>query len=593
MEQFKKILRNIPLGNKILAIFLLGILPLALAVFISFIIMIRSTNQALYETSAELLSYSSKDISNNLNTIERMADYIMADSTVQSVLGEVKDSRTGTPSTNLYSDIHAALDTYYQRYKPSYVDYLRILNDRFTVTSQDLDSHVLPAEMQQDLIQKAREQKGKSLWVTDYADMYGIFLIRTIRRIEYMKLDELGVLIINVNLNKMIGDISNQENHISYTLWGDNRLLYAPGNLKNITFDMFRDIPLSSYSIRPIQKEPYFIVSGIIPATGWTYYCLSSYDGMYTNIRFVQNLLILIVLILAVFCILLTQRLIKSILIHIDVLMDKIKAFGNERFEILAPAYPYEERDDEIGLLHRQFDRMASKITTLVKENYETGLIAKDAQLKALEMQINPHFLFNVLQSINLRAKIMHDPQCSLMTESLGKLLHITLSSKNRDSSLEQEIALVKYYMTIQEIRYEERLSYQIQVPEALYPLYMPKFILQPLVENAIRYSLEEDSELCSIRIRAVREGEMAAITIANSGSQFPSRLLEKLRSEQILPHGFGIGILNVQRRLELTFGQSFSFDFKNEDGFAVVRLSIPFDHHRRKDRYDPITDRR
>ena len=102
-------------------------------------------------------------------------------------------------------------------------------------------------------------------------------------------------------------------------------------------------------------------------------------------------------------------------------------------------------------------------------------------------MQINPHFLYNTLQSINWRAKMLKDGEISSMTEALGKLLRITLSSRNKDSNLGQELDLVGYYMTIQQIRYEDALSFEVNVPEELRQVYLPKFTLQPLAENAIR----------------------------------------------------------------------------------------------------------
>ena len=191
-------------------------------------------------------------------------------------------------------------------------------------------------------------------------------------------------------------------------------------------------------------------------------------------------------------------------------------------------------------------------------------------------MQINPHFLYNTLQSINWRAKMLKDGEISSMTEALGKLLRITLSSRNKDSNLGQELDLVGYYMTIQQIRYEDALSFEVNVPEELRQVYLPKFTLQPLAENAIRYTVEADSDDCLIRISAVVTEYWVEITLANTGSSFDPDLLEKLRTGEITPHGFGIGILNVYQRLNLTFGQRFRLKFYNEDGFAVVKISVP-----------------
>ena len=239
--------------------------------------------------------------------------------------------------------------------------------------------------------------------------------------------------------------------------------------------------------------------------------------------------------------------------------------------------YSYKDRRDEIGLIHQQFDAMADKIRMLIRENYDSKLLAKEAQLKALEMQINPHFLYNTLQIINWRAKMLHDEQISVMTESLGKLLHITLSESNEDSSLGQELELVQYYLNIQKLRFDEELFYETNVPEYLLHSYLPKFILQPLVENAVRYGLEDESEGCHIRIRVEKSQAQLAITVENTGSVFEEDLLKKLLAKEITPRGFGIGILNVNSRLEIAFGSRYSMEFTNQNGYAAIHITVPF----------------
>lgn len=171
---------------------------------------------------------------------------------------------------------------------------------------------------------------------------------------------------------------------------------------------------------------------------------------------------------------------------------------------------------------------------------------------------------------------MLKDEPISLMTESLGKLLRITLSRKNKDSSLGQELELVRYYMNIQGIRFEDTLQYEIHVPMEILNTYLPKFTLQPLVENAIHYTLEDGSDQCFISIRAYQEKFDVVIMVSNTESKFEENLLEKLISKEILPNGFGIGILNVNKRLELAFGESYRLEFINEAGLATVKITVP-----------------
>ncbi|HIU77721.1 MAG TPA: histidine kinase [Candidatus Pelethocola excrementipullorum] len=579
-HKFTDRIRNAPLSKKFLILLLPGIFLLSFFIFIGFLLIIRSSNHILYQTTGELLSYSSRDISGDLNSIQDMADFILEDSLIQTALSNTKDSKDGGTPSNAYSAIQNVLNAHYQRYKSNYVDYIQVLNNNFSVLAAGIDSHVMPPELQEELIETARKQDGRLCWITDYSDTYGIFLVRSLRRIDNLKLDELGVLIINVNINQMLEDISitqSNNNAISYILCDGNQTLYVPNELKTFHKSDLTEVTTTSYEIKNIAGKQYFMVKGTIPATDWDYFCLSPYDSMYNNIRFFQKLFIIILIASLCLCILLTKLLMRPLMVHFETLMRKIKAFGNHNFELISIPYPYDKRYDEIGLLHQQFDSMAHKIQTLIKENYETKLLAKESQLRALEMQINPHFLYNTLQSIDWRAKMLKDLQISSMTESLGKLLRITLSRKNKHSYLGQELELVRHYMNIQEIRFEDSLSYEVEVSEELLGVYLPKFTLQPLVENAIHYTLEEDSDECLIRIHATVEDSAITITVANTESSFEENLLEKLLSKKILPQGFGIGILNVNKRLELAFGSSYCLDFFNKDHFATAKITIPY----------------
>ena len=171
-------IKNAPLARKFLIILLPGIFLLAMFIFAGFLMIIRSSNHMLYQTSGELLTYSSKDISRNLHNVQNMADFILEDQTIQEVLSRSKDMDKRFIPLDTHSQIHAFLNTYYQRYNSFYVDYVQIVTDQFSVLSSTIESHVLPSELQSELIEKARVQDGRLCWITDYSDTYGVFLVR-------------------------------------------------------------------------------------------------------------------------------------------------------------------------------------------------------------------------------------------------------------------------------------------------------------------------------------------------------------------------------------------------------------------------------
>ena len=131
---------------------------------------------------------------------------------------------------------------------------------------------------------------------------------------------------------------------------------------------------------------------------------------------------------------------------------------------------------------------MVEKINTLINENYINELLKKEAQIKAMESQMDPHFLYNTLDSINWRARMIKSEEISQITTALGNLLRLSLGNNSRDFTLRQELTIVDNYIIIQKIRYQKRLDFSVDIPESLLDIPIPKFTLQPLLENAIRY---------------------------------------------------------------------------------------------------------
>lgn len=209
--------------------------------------------------------------------------------------------------------------------------------------------------------------------------------------------------------------------------------------------------------------------------------------------------------------------------------------------------------------------------------NYRNELLMKDAQLKSLEMQINPHFLYNTLDSISWRAKSVGEKQISLMVESLGSLLRVTLNQDTRNVAIREELKFVQYYVSIQKIRFEEQLQFSLDVQKDLLEQKIPKLTIQPLVENSIHYALEENTETCMISISVRRHYDIICIDVKNSGSEFEEGLLEKLDIGETRPNGFGIGLLNIDRRLKLTFGEDYGLSCFNDGEYATARISLPW----------------
>jgi two-component system sensor histidine kinase YesM len=302
-----------------------------------------------------------------------------------------------------------------------------------------------------------------------------------------------------------------------------------------------------------------------------------------------RNFVLLIFLLIFLFTIWISIKLARSLTRPIEILTNKIKRVENGEFEleeasglenspeIASKTAPVPIRVDEIGDLQRDFDIMIQKINVLIKENYTKQLIIKDTQFKALQAQINPHFLYNTLESINWLAKMNQQQEISQMVESLGNLLRNAISNKEQLITLKEEIRLLLNYITIQRIRFGERLDFRLEIEEQWQYLYIPKLSLQPLVENSINYGLEKIPGVCRITVKSVDMDDNLCLVIEDNGPGLDPLILEKLDRGNIQPKGLGIGLKNINDRLKLSFGENFGITItgKTETG-ARIMVRIP-----------------
>ena len=193
-----------------------------------------------------------------------------------------------------------------------------------------------------------------------------------------------------------------------------------------------------------------------------------SYQAITLSSQSFFLIMVLAVILVGIF----STKLVFALFRHFDRLIENMKQFGEGKYEIAVP--PIEYRQDEIGLLYKNFDTMVEKINTLINENYINELLKKEAQIKAMESQMDPHFLYNTLDSINWRARMIKSEEISRITTALGNLLRLSLGNNSRDFTLRRELTLVDNYIIIQKIRYQKRLDFSVDIPESLLDIPIP-----------------------------------------------------------------------------------------------------------------------
>lgn len=583
LQPIRRWFNDRPLRGKLMGCIAL-LLAAALAACLGGIAITRSTDdRLLYESVRGTMAYSANMIAENLESAQNMTGMLLADTNVQHYLVIANDQGADSlQRSKAYSYLSSTVTTYYQNFRGNGIRYITLYNDTYATRSDYSQSTVIPDDILEALKDAAHEGDGAPVWVTDYCDSAGLFLCRDIRSINRLSLETIGTLIVCIDMDNLL-EISAAQyssgSETQYVLYDEEgRPFY--GEIRAASSENAAAGPVfpDAYGVSRLEGHNYFYIKDTLPSFGWQYLALIPYDAPIQAQRTALLLCTALILGISFAGLLFAFLMVGSITGHFTNLVTKMNAFGQDETTLPTSDYDYTDRQDEIGELHRQFDRMAVHVQELIQRNYVNELLAKDAQIKFLETQINPHFLYNTLESINWRAKALGDTDISRMVEALGALLRVTLGRKEVTSTIGTELEIVRNYMAIIEVRYDERIEFHNEVPEALYDVPLPRLTLQPLVENAINYALEEMTETCTIRITGSSDTAGIRLAITNNGSQFPEDLLERLESGALRPHGFGIGLTNIQQRLRLEYGPDYGLQFHNDElrDLAIVEVVLP-----------------
>lgn len=555
-----KYLSNLPLKQKLSCI-ILSVLTLILLFFLLALQISKySYNEQLYRAIAGNLSFSASTISKHLKNIESFSSVVIAQKEVQESLDAVNSNDDVLTLSKNYSLLNEVVSTYQQTYKQNNLSCIALVNPRFTNCSNFPVMSRIPPEFLREILQKAAQASGSAVWISDSSNHY-LILSRQIRKTENLSLKPLGYLLLFINLDDLVGDANQAVNTYEsghYLIYDNEKLIYHSEGISQDWALLLYEKLQRPYDIIKQNRHKYFAVRSRIPSYEWNYINLIPYDDINRSIVAVFQLILVILLAGLLLSLFVAHIMMRYVVRDFELLLHKMEIFSQTELQLPESRIDYSQRSDEIGKLHQSFDAMAERIQHLVNTNYRYQILNRDARLKALESQINPHFLYNTLETVNWRAKALKDDTISNIVQSLAALLRATLSNEKSLVPLNYELNLVNNYITIQKIRFEERLLfrfYDSECTENLKNALVLPLTIQPLLENAIRYGMEEMTETCEISVYPYQRGDFLIIEVANQGSSFEENLLENLQNGSKSSHGFGIGLLNINQRIQMLFG--------------------------------------
>ena len=230
---------------------------------------------------------------------------------------------------------------------------------------------------------------------------------------------------------------------------------------------------------------------------------------------------------------------------------------------------------DEVGILSDHFNHMAEEMDSMVKRLIEEEIKKKDAQYQALQAQIHPHFLYNTLNTIRWMSMMQNVPNIKRMVEALSTLLSSSAGKENTLITIEEELKTLEDYIYIEKIAYKNKFMVQWQIADAIRPYGCIRFLLQPIVENAIFHGIQPKEEAGTIVIRGELEADRIRFSIKDDGVG-----IDPGECKRSAGHFNGIGLENIRERLELFYQGGAAMEIQSERGcYTEVTISFPAEY--------------
>ena len=322
-----------------------------------------------------------------------------------------------------------------------------------------------------------------------------------------------------------------------------------------------------------INKKMYSISRS--EKTGWTVVDCVRVEELLRRSNEAQSIYVLVAIGLMAVALFFSRFVAKSITLPIQRLCDSMERVQEGDFSVSDIVV---DSENEIGSLTKSFNVMTQRIHELMAQNIREQEAKRKSELKALQSQINPHFLYNTLDSIIWMAEGKKNEEVVLMTASLARLLRQSISNEDELVSIGQEIEYARGYLTIQKMRYKDKLEFWIEVEPSILNIRLIKLVLQPVIENAIYHGLKYKESRGLLLVKGFMKNGNAVLQVIDDGVGMDQETLDHIyERHKVDYHSNGVGIYNVQKRLQLYYGNEYGIVYESKPGEGTTAtITIP-----------------
>lgn len=531
----------------------------------------RSMNEYAIQSGENMLASIGSNINNSFEQVSTMSKMIMFSDEIMDYLredGETKYDVSYTAISKIYS-----ITNQFSRVKSVFV----FKKDGSYINIVDKDTMVNPEVLQDDAWREAiAEKAGGYLIQINGNGLFGlqsgepvITFLRMIYDPETQK--EMGIIAVNYTtafLENILQDLhlSNQELAMIST---DGEFLCGQRDVLDTEFPEGQGNGEFSY-----MKNKNLVCSYVVPDTPIRLLFLQKISAR-TYYKEQTWIIIATGAALAILCFLIIRFYIS---VWITRPIEKLVAAMKQVEQGWLHRVSVVTHTAEIRNLKDSYNQMLIQVNKLIEELVEQEKVAQQAKLDVMLEQLNPHFLYNTLETIGYMSLESPREEIYEAVQSLGEFYRYFLNRGEDTVPLETEIAAVEAYLKIQKYRYGEILDEEYEIEPGCGECLVPKLILQPLVENSLYHGIRPKGEKGKIIIRASRQDALLVLTVYDTGIGMPPEKIEKLRQ----PDGRGFGLRKTLERLKTIYGQEKTYEINSEEGvFCEIKLFVPFEKDR------------
>ena len=585
MRKIKDMLLNVSLRTRmVLSNIVVALIPFLIFSIVSGFVFLDHAQKTAEEHSVQLIHQVSNSMDVYVETIEKMVNYIQL---------ELQDTPFFTMETEGASGWESETD-YIRSVLENVANSHREVAGIFIATKEDLYVSTGMSRISRDPFQNERWYReasenpeeiqlisvvtGRNIVTNRSYSIDDVFsLAKAVQDPETGEV--LGVILLDIRhdiIQSSINGVTIGEKGFVFVMDQEDNIVYTPVN-----GIVYRVNPKWVKAMEPmsvqIQGGSYQIRSELSPYTGWRTVGVFSMDEVMSSVNTIVYILFTCVIISLVLVVIVSfkfSRTLTNPIFKLKRLMKQAESGDlTVRFNF--------QHNDEIGELGQSFNHMIARIDQLIQMVYVEQENKRTAEMKSLQEQIKPHFLYNTLDTISWMARDYDAEDIVRLVDALTNMFRIGLSHGKDIITVKEEITHVSNYLYIQKIRYKDKLNYVIHVDESLYAIEVPKLILQPLVENAIYHGVKAKRGGGTITITGVPEGENLVFTVQDNGAGMPQEKVEELNrrmsERSVLDEQKSFGLFYIRERIQLCYGKGYGVHVESALGEGTrVTITLP-----------------